>query len=269
MSDPFTGTARSFKPRCLEDGMLVARDRLLMSPVGDTFLGDRSVCNSLGSMFSFRLGVTGRVGDRRLGEVNLIGELLFAGDVLRIDPEWLVCGRSCFVGVIFSVWARLVDDAGVVGLCPWPGDTPEVSLEAVPGLKSDKELRLFRRALTTPLVGIPRIDDKDAVSSCELPGRRMFSWDMEAPVLSREPGRNKWAKLVSISIDFERSNEFLGVLASESFPPLLLLSVRKIDETLLSPSALELSRCSPKPNRLRKEDALEFIDPAVCETDCV
>lgn len=99
--------------------MLVARDRLLSSPVGDIFRGDRSVCDSLGSMFSFRLGVTGRVGDRRLGEVNRTGELLFAGDVLRtVDPEpWLVGGRSCFVGVMLSAWARLLDDAGVVGLC--------------------------------------------------------------------------------------------------------------------------------------------------------
>lgn len=46
------------------------------------FLGGRPVRLKVGSMFSLRLGVTGRVGDRRLGEANREGELLLVGDVL-------------------------------------------------------------------------------------------------------------------------------------------------------------------------------------------
>lgn len=73
--------------------MLVARDLLLASCVGDTeaspfLLVARSVCGILGSIFSFRLGVTGRVGDRRVGEGIRVGEPPLAGDVLRtVEPE--------------------------------------------------------------------------------------------------------------------------------------------------------------------------------------
>lgn len=184
-------------------------------------------------MFSFRLGVAGRVGDRRLGEVIRVGEPLFVGEVLRcVEPEpWLICGRVCLVGVTTSE-----DDPAVVGLSSCSGDTADVSVDAVPGLRSDRELLLFLRTFTTPLVGISRIEDKDAVSSWELPGLRRYSCDVDAPGRSREPGRRRWPKLVSISIDFERSKEPLGVPGSESPVPLLLLRVLNIDETLLSPS---------------------------------
>lgn len=88
---PFTGTGLSLRPGVLDDGMLVALALLLDSCVGDTdpstfFFGDLSVWVSFGSTFSLRLGVTGRIGDRRLGEARR-GELLLTGEVLRVDPD--------------------------------------------------------------------------------------------------------------------------------------------------------------------------------------
>ncbi|PTU25467.1 hypothetical protein P175DRAFT_080038 [Aspergillus ochraceoroseus IBT 24754] len=212
------------------------------------------------------------MGDRRLGEATLGGEPLFKGDVLRaVDPEpWLVCGRAGLVGVMTSGRRWLEEDPGVVGLGPWLGDTVDASVDAVSGTRSERELLRLRRTLTTPFVEIPRTDDDDGGSSCALPGRRSSSCDVDAPERSREPGRNREPRLVSISIDFERSKEPFGVPGSDSLgPPLLLLRVLKIEDTLLSPSGLEVSRCKLKPKRFRKEDALELTEPAVCEADLV
>lgn len=89
-SEPFKIVGRSLNPPL--EARLPVRDRNLDSSVGDPepsafFRGDRSVWMTLGSMFSFRLGVAGRVGDlTRLGEARegdpvLAGELLRAGGV--------------------------------------------------------------------------------------------------------------------------------------------------------------------------------------------
>lgn len=86
-----TNAGRSLRP--VPRGILSARDLLLKSSVGEPelsfFLGDRSVCWDLGSMFSLRLGVAGRVGDLlRSGEFTREGDPPFAGDELRNgDPD--------------------------------------------------------------------------------------------------------------------------------------------------------------------------------------
>jgi meiotically up-regulated gene 157 (Mug157) protein len=72
-----------------------------------------------------------------------------------------------------------------------------------------------------------------------------------------------------MSMDLERRSDPLGVPGSESPDPLLLLRVLKIEDTLLSPSSLEFSRCKLKPKRFLKEDAFELTDPVFCETGFV
>lgn len=93
-SDPLMCPDRSFSTGALELG---TADLRFGSKLGERdssilFLGDLSVVEYFGSTFSLRLGVTGRTGDRRLGEPCLGGGLPFKGDVLRlVDPEpWLV-----------------------------------------------------------------------------------------------------------------------------------------------------------------------------------
>lgn len=107
-SEPFKIVGRSLSPVPLE-AMLPVRDRNLDSSIGDPelsafFRGDRSVWRTLGSIFSFRLGVVGRVGDlMRLGEARE-GDPVFAGEVLRAGgvESWPVGGLFCRVGVMSS-----------------------------------------------------------------------------------------------------------------------------------------------------------------------
>lgn len=138
-------------------------------------------------MFSFRLGVAGRVGDlTRLGEARE-GDPVFAGDALRAGgvESWPVGGLFCRVGVMNSDRGRL--DPGVTGL---EAVDPEVSVEAVGGRRSDNELRRFRRTFTDPFVDMPLIDEViDPVGSCELSGREICSCDTVAVGRSRDPGR--------------------------------------------------------------------------------
>ena len=146
----------------------------------------------------------------------------------------------------------------------------EVSVvEAVVGLRSERELLRFRRTFTMPFVDMPRMEDKDGGCSCALFGRDISSCEDAAVGRSREPGRQNGPKLASTSIDLERNREPLVVPDSESPDPLLLLRVRNIEETLLSPSCFDPSRCKLNPNRFRKEDALEPTEPAFCDADLV
>ena len=212
--------------------------------------------------------MTGRAGDlTRLGEARE-GDPTFAGEVPRADgvESWPVGGLVCRVGVMTSDRGRL--EPGVTGL---DDEEPEVSVEAVGGLRSDSELLRFRRTFTTPLVDMPLIEeDMDPVGSCELSGRVICSWDAVAMWRSpRDPGRENGSGLASTSMDFERNNEPLGVPGSESVAPLPLLKLRNIDDTLLSPSCFDPSRCKLKPNRFRKEDAFDPMEPVFCDTDLV
>ena len=267
-----TKVGRSLNP-ALRVGILVARSVFLESSVGDPelstlFKGDRSIWGTLGSTFSLRLGVTGRVGDlMRLGEARE-GDPAFAGEVPRADgvESWPVGGLVCRVGVMASDRGRL--EPGVTGL---DGEEVEVSVEAVGGLRSDSELLRFRRTFTIPFVDIPLIEeDMDPVGSCERSGRVIWSWAAVAMWRSpRDPGRENGSGLASTSMDFERNNEPLGVPGSESVAPLPLLKLRNIDDTLLSPSCFDPSRCKLKPNRFRKEDAFDPMEPVFCDTDLV
>ena len=144
------------------------------------------------------------------------------------------------VGVI--PWDRgwLADDAGVAGRgAAWLGDVVDTSDDAVPGRRSERELLRFRRTFTPPR---PRTEETEPVSSCALFGLWKCSCEDEVPNRSREPGRRSDANPASTSIDLDRRREPLGVPGSESpaEEPLLLLRVRKMCETLLSPSGFEL-----------------------------
>lgn len=103
---------------------------------------------------------------------------------------------------------------------------------------------------------------------CELPGRDCVSSEDDTPTgrgRSRDAGRNGGGMRVSMSVDLDRTRDIFERLAGcGRFSPALvaLLNVRHTEATLDSDSDLLFSRLKvPKPNFLRREEALELQEP--------
>ena len=166
------------------------------------------------------------------------------------------------MGVTTSARGRL---EGVVGRNSWVGDMLEASEDAVGGRKSDNELLRFLRVLGTPSSEMPLKEEKEggfSDFSCPVPGLEIVSSDANPYGRSREAGRRN-PRRASTSVDFERVKVPLGVLGSDPAGLCFLLSVRKMEATLLSPSFFEPSLCKPNPKRFRKDEELEPTDPVL------
>lgn len=103
-------------------------------------------------------------------------------------------------------------------------------------------------------------DKDDGCCAWPVPGLDICSSDEKPKGRSRDEGR-RIPRRVSTSVDLERNKLPFGVFGSDPAGLCLLLNVRRIEATLLSPSLFALSLLNPKPNRFLNEELFELTEP--------